>query len=29
MVGSRGGDGDKFLMGSRSICFGKLSAGAD
>ena len=27
VVCSRGGDGNKFLLVSRPICFGKLSAG--
>ena len=29
MVGSRGGDGEKFLLESKPICLGRLSAGAD
>lgn len=29
MIGGRGGDGEKFILESRPICFGKLSAGAD
>ena len=29
MVGGRGGDGGKFILESRPICLGKLSAGVD